>query len=224
MRRILVVIALSLLLPACVTLKSITLEPTYIGNGYMTASYVGTWCQVGGGLSELGTMSPFNPGPGQALVGFSDFYQRGSDPFPCVEREDQYYRSSVVFDLSNFDHAIATLTYDVTTPGTFTVVSSIPTCTATVLGMATSNDNWSYDNPVDLTAGFDCPAHQNVDVTSQVQMWITSHHSNFGFLFAGPKITFPDPLPDDNITQVSFYSNVRLLLLYNPAMNPRAPQ
>jgi len=49
-------------------------------------------------------------------------------------------------------------------------------------------------------------------------------HANFGFILAGPILDFPSSLPKDNNGNVTWYNDLQLQVIYNPAQNPRAPQ
>ena len=99
---------------------------------------------------------------------------------------------------------------------------------ATTLGMSTGAPNgsyWDFDNPVSMpscTSAMFTPC--SVDVTSQAKAWVAPTHPNFGFIIAGPILDFPDSLPQDNAVNISFYGRFQLQVLYNPALNPRAPQ
>ncbi|HTP27287.1 MAG TPA: hypothetical protein VMK12_16750, partial [Anaeromyxobacteraceae bacterium] len=64
----------------------------------------------------------------------------------------------------------------------------------------------------------------DIGVSSQVRAWLGGR-SNFGFIIGGPRPTATSSsYPQDNDAQMSWYGNFRLRVLYNPAMNPRAPQ
>jgi hypothetical protein len=227
MKRALPAIGLLLSLTACppgTRLNTVTLSPTQVIPSYRQESYVGTWCGFSG-LNQPGTAPAFTAPPGQSTSGFSDAYQRGSGPFPCVVRADQFFRGGPVFDLSMFDaDVLATLTFAVVTSvsadGDVTGQNP-PVCNATTLGMGTGTDFYNFDNPVGMPP---CGQPQSVDVTNQARAWVSHSHANFGFILAGPKIDFPNPLPDDNVADVSWYGRFQLVVEYNPVLNPRAPQ
>jgi hypothetical protein len=63
-----------------------------------------------------------------------------------------------------------------------------------------------------------------VDVMSQAKIWVAFTPSNFGFIITGPILDFPDSLPHDNNNEMTLYSTFTLQVLYNPALNPHAPQ
>src|SRR6185295_3062855 len=46
--------------------------------------------------------SPFSAGSGQILVGFDDFFEPGTDPFPCNDIRVANFRGGAKFDLSSF--------------------------------------------------------------------------------------------------------------------------
>ena len=82
-----------------------------------------------------------------------------------------------------------------------------------------------YDN--DVTVGSCGPLispNCSIDVSHQVNQWLKQQHFNWGFIIAGPKLSTDDPLPKDNNAQLTWYKNFKLVILYNPALNPRAPQ
>ena len=100
-----------------------------------------------------------------------------------------------------------------------------PACYATTLGEGSGDWNGGFgampfDNPHTLA----CGQTNDVGVSSQVRDWISNGHPNFGLIIAGPKLDFPNDLPEDNTANVSWYGNFQLVVLYNPAQNPRAPQ
>jgi hypothetical protein len=57
-----------------------------------------------------------------------------------------------------------------------------------------------------------------------VNLWTSQQQYNYGFILAGPKFSTDNNLPKDNNAQLSWYGGFRLVILYNPALNPRAPQ
>jgi hypothetical protein len=176
-------------------------------------------------VDQPGTAPFFQFAGGLVVVGFADSYQRGSGPFPCVTREDQYYRGGPMFDLSEFDtDVLATLTFNVkasVSANGEATVQDPPACNATVLGMGTGTDFYNFDNAVTLPP---CGPSQSINVTSQARSWINHSHANFGFILAGPKIDFPNPLPDDNDSSATWHDSFQLVVQYNPALNHHAPQ
>jgi hypothetical protein len=49
------------------------------------------------GLSTTGAHHEFTPGKGEALVGYVNFYDPGTEPAPCWEKIDHAYRAQVRF-------------------------------------------------------------------------------------------------------------------------------
>ncbi|MFD0740225.1 hypothetical protein ACFQZQ_13150 [Lysobacter koreensis] len=172
--------------------------------------------------------SSFAPAANEMLVGFDNFFRKGTPPLPCHDIRVAVFRGGVVFDLSQFDSvASARLRFDVarsvSRSGGETVSSSPPKSHATTLGMATQpfSSAMNFDNEATL------PSAPNLDlmVSSQVRSWVDKERPNFGFVVAGPT-GLPDKsnLPRNNDAQVTFYRNFRLEVMYNPERNPRAPQ
>jgi hypothetical protein len=236
------IIAILLVLPlgGCpstpVTLKTVTLAPSNINSSWSYSYSSNIWCNVpGGGLFQNG-LGPESVGPGEAYSGFEDIYNKGADPFPCIEQQQTLYRGQFAFDLSRFDFiVVATLN--------FNVASSIaedggvnnqipPVSNATTLGMsigARDDGNgpyyWDFDNPVSLpSCGILISPNCSLDVSTQARAWAAKTHANFGFVIAGPILDIPSSLPQDNNGNVSWYNAFQLVVLYNPALNPRAPQ
>jgi hypothetical protein len=223
-----------LILAGCGTVNSITLNPsptalnpsaiTWNGDQRDTEGF---WCSI----ITYGLGPSFSAGDGQTLSGFEDFFDPGSGPFPCVVHSDDIYRGVVAFDLSQFNTIVSadlkfTVDASVTGAPPNFVGQNPAACNATTLGMASASDLRSFDNPVSLPP---CGPSLDVGVSDQVRQWIapppaTPLHPNFGFVIAGPKLSLPDNLPDDNNTNVTWYGNFQLTVLYDPMQNPRAPQ
>ena len=194
------------------------------------------WCNVpGGGLFTNG-LGPEQIGAGELWSGFEDIYNKGADPFPCIEQEQLLYRGQVAFDLSQFDSIVdATLNFNVDSSiaedGGVTNQQP-PVSNATTLGMSTGTKDegqgpyfWDFDNPVSLpSCGILIAPNCTLDVSTQARAWASKSHINDGFIIAGPVLDFPGSLPQDNNGNVSWYSGFQLVVLYNPALNPRAPQ
>jgi len=175
---------------------------------------------------------PLSAGQGEVLVGFDDFFNPGTDPFPCKNLRDDVFRGAVLFDVSQFDSiATADLLFNVDgtvdRQGGQNLGQSPIQSAATTLGVATEafSSFMRDDNEVPLP-----PTGPSIDVnvSSQVRDWIGNVHPNFGFVLGGPRPAIPQPPPsnvaEDNDAQASFYSGFKLHILYNPAQNPRAPQ
>ena len=173
--------------------------------------------------------------PGQIAVGWEDTFVPGAQPFPCNYQQQMLYRGHVQFDLRRFDSiADATLTYAAFQSENHTAgpPENPPQGYATVLGMATGQADygngpmwWPYDNDVALPP---CRGNSftpcSVDVSYQSNQWTQQNHFNYGFIMAGPKLDYDSGLPQDNNAQLTWYGNFQLTVLYNPALNPRAPQ
>jgi hypothetical protein len=180
------------------------------------------WCDP----PVVGVTPGFTNGPDDIPVGYRDFFDPGSGAFACWDKIEYLLRGRAVFDLSAFDAiSAATLQFDVTRSVIVNseVTNQIPpACNATVLGMATENRSFKFDNasPLPTCAS---PTY-TFGVLSKVQSWIDHTHPNFGFVLAGPRLEFPSDLPEDNEARVSWYGHFHLVVTYVPALNPRAPQ
>jgi hypothetical protein len=226
------VIALTGCPPTPVTLKTVVLSPTDVSYGYQ---YNHSWsweCDVPQGLPTYGT----GPGPvssGETLVGWYDYFIPGAQPLPCNNAYQYITRGHVQFDLSQFDAiADATLAFSVDSSESQTLgpMDQPPQSYATVLGMSTGQaqgDNgpywWPYDNDVAL-GGCGALLGCSIDVSNQANQWTHQQHFNYGFILAGPKLSLDNSVPQDNNAQQTWYGNFKLTVLYNPALNPRAPQ
>jgi hypothetical protein len=237
-------VAMTPLLAACppVTLKQITLNP--VGTDGINWGYQSDFAQNGacdfplpGQGTFLNGLGPATVPNGQFDVGYEDIFNNGAPPIPCQQEERTVYRGHVQFDLSNFPViAGATLTMGIV--GTESQTGSGPNSgpgqmsAATVLGMSTGEIDgdggpyfWPYDNDVTFLPCSvsliqpDC----SQDVSMQARMWATGAHQNFGFIVAGP-IFDPSNPPQDNNASLTWYTNTKLVVLYNPALNPNAPQ
>jgi hypothetical protein len=236
MKRALLVIPFLTLLCGCppkpVTLKTITLYPSQ-----QTWSYE-YWHQSGPCVGTFGT-GPWPIGAGEVASGFSDDFQ-SLGPFGCDDADQQLYRGRVAFDLHQFNQIVdATLNFNVNSsfsasvaPDGGIVQDNPAQGYATTLGMSTGTKDEGngpyysdFDNAVSMpscTSAMFIPC--SVDVTSQAKMWVAVPPLNLGFIIAGPILDFPDSLPHDNDTEMTLYSTFTLQVLYNPALNPLAPQ
>ena len=87
--------------------------------------------------------------------------------------------------------------------------------------------DWSdLSLPFDTDVALSGQGPFKISVSSQVDAWASNAHGNFGFIFAGPRLTFPSAsdLPSDNDADMSWYGRFNLVVVYNPALNPRAPK
>lgn len=237
-----ILISVCLLFGGCpnpVVLKTLTLQPDSITSGYQTDYYESWECSVpltgGGWLNGLG---PETSNPGEAPSGFTDIFNQGAQPFPCNEQEQILYRGHVHFDLSAFDDPVSA-TLNITDARFISngQNQAPPQCVATVLGMSTGTRDdghgpyyWDYDNEASMPPPGPPSACESIiqplfsiGVSSQVRQWTTQNHFNWGFIIAGPNLG-PASIPSDNNESVTFYSGMTLTVLYNPSLNPRAPQ
>ena len=206
-----------------VSLKTIELDPTDIQN-----QAPGSKGSQGVCFSEADPpLSSFTAGPGQALVGFDNFYKHGTQPFPCDDFRAQVFRAVVLFDVKKFDSITsADLLFDtqnsIVRSNGETTGSSPPKSFANLLGMVTSqSDSIQFDNDVPLPAG---PSFA-IGVSSQVRDWVDNSHTNLGFSLTGPTVLVDhNNIPENNDAKVSWYGNFRLRIVYNPKQNPDAPQ
>lgn len=229
-RRLLLLVAIAALtlpLAACpprpVQLKTLVIGPATFATGM--AGFQGStgYCLSAGRPPP----SPFRAGPGQVMVGFDDFFKAGSDPFPCDDIRAVVFRAGVMFDLSQFDSTVAaTLTFGTAASvsrGAGGTSTSPVRSVATTLGVGTQafTNLMPDDNQATLPPG---PAVKIV-VSGQVRDWVDKSRPNFGFVVSGPRgpVSKSSP-PKDNDAQLSWYQTFRLEIVYNPALNPRAPQ
>jgi hypothetical protein len=225
-------IALAALVSICgcdgcppVTIKTIDLSPSSAATGVSGVAGSIGYCLSPGNPPP----TSFSPGPGQVMVGFDDYFKHGTDPFPCNDVRAVVFRVGVIFDLSQFDSvASADLLFDtvasVSRSNGETVGQNPAESFATTLGLGTGpfTSAMPDNNEVSLT-----PTSGSVDigVSSQVRDWVNKVSPNFGFVLWGPKGPVdPSNPPEDNDAQVSWYANLKLRVVYNPAQNPRAPQ
>jgi len=207
-----------------VTLKHWDLKPIYQPTG--TSGLTGSK----GACLSVGEIPPssFSPGAGQVMVGFDNFFRAGSDPFPCDDIRASVFRGGILFDLAAFDVlATATLSFEAarsisrTNAGT---VGSIPGISvATTLGIATQpfTTTMPETDTTSMTAG----PNVKVTVSGPVGDWATKAVPNFGFVLGGPTglVDGSNP-PKNNNASLSWYQKFNLHVVYNPALNPRAPQ
>lgn len=162
------------------------------------------------------------------MVGFDDFFNPGTDPFPCSDIRDAIFRGGVAFDVSQFDSVVsADFLFDtansVNRSGGETTGQIPPKSVATTLGVGTQA--FSPAMPDDNEASLPSGPNIDVGVSGQVRDWVSKARPNFGFVIWGPRGPVdPNNPPEDNDAQVSFYTNFKLRIVYNPAQNPRAPQ
>jgi hypothetical protein len=222
------IVAVSLMTSGCppVTLKTIVLPPSNMAVG-VSGTQGTTGCFYCPGQNIPPTS--FSAGQNQAMVGFDDYYQPGSGLCPCNDVRAVVFRSGVMFDLSKFDSIVsADLLFDtvnsVSRSNGETTGQSPPASYATTLGVGTQAFSAAMPDDNEVSIG-QTSGSVDLGVSSQVRDWISGAHPNFGFVLWGPTSP-PDQnsFPTDNNAQVSWYSNIRLQVVYNPAHNSRVPQ
>lgn len=203
-----------------VDLSTIELRPVSLRTGNFGKTGSKGWCLSRGNPPP----SPFSDGPNRILVGYDNFFKKGTNPFPCDDIRVQIFRGGVLFDLAQFDViGTAELLFDVVASVARPEGAATPPASfATTLGIATQafTEHMLFDEEVMLPGGG--PSFV-VGVSSQVRDWITNARPNFGFVIAGPLMDL-STIPNNNDARLSWYGNFRLRVLYNPALNPRAPQ
>lgn len=206
-----------------VTLKTIDLTPSFATGTSGISGSVG-FCLSAGHPPP----SSFSVGSAQVMVGFDDFFKAGAPPFPCDDVRAAVFRAGVIFDVSSFDSIVsANLLFDtqasVTRTGGIFLPEAPAISHATTIGVGTQafTSKMPDTNEASLPGG----PSVNVGLSQQVRDWITKTVPNFGFVISGPRGPVdPQNPPKDNNAQVSWYTNLRLRVVYNPAQNPRAPQ
>ena len=218
-----------LVLSGCTPTKTLILQPTQLGSVWVTNITTGFWCNFSIQSNGLGPPD-FSAGPGQVMIGLADWYDGGSGPFPCVQNSDSNALGGILFDLSQFDvvgsSSIGFSVLDSLASNGEVTNQNPPASYANTLGMGTADpSNWvsaglPFNNQVSIGAG---PSFF-IGVLDQVQAWVNHSQANDGFVLAGPRIGFPGSPPNDNVTNLSWYGNFQLTVVYDPTRNPRAPQ
>lgn len=206
--------------PPAITVKTLDLTPTR--RGQAGPGVIGTQGICIG--ADAPPPTSFSPGSGQIMVGFDNFFDEGSF---CDRIRAQVFRGVIDFDISQFDSIItANLLFDTQRSierANETVGQNPPKSFATTLGLATPplTGKLFFDTDAPLSGG---PSF-DVGVTGQVKSWVDKSHPNSGFVLAGPTdLVDPGNPPENNEAKVSWYGNFKLRIVYNPALNPRAPQ
>ena len=209
-----------------VTLKTLELRPANMATGISGVAGSFGYCTSAG---EVPPAPPFGTGAGEVKVGFDDFFRYGTDPFPCHDIRNSIFRGGVRFDLSQFDAVVsADLLFDaarsMVRTGGGPISNEAPAVShATTLSVATQafTSQMLADNDAFLPLG---PAI-NIGVSSQVHDWVSKSRPNFGFVIGGPRgPVSSSSMFRDSDAMVTIYGNFRLRVIYNPALNPRAPQ
>lgn len=211
-----------------VTLKTVELTPSDFGTALSGFAGSQGWCLSSGNVPP----SPFSAGGSQVMVGFDNFFRPGSNPFPCHDIRAALFRGLVVFDLGQFDSAVAAeLLFDaersVSRDGGGENLGSTPAKSfATELGVALLPRPQALPHlPADNEASLPTTHNILINVSGQVNEWLKQARPNHGFVLLGP--TGPvdvGNMPRNNDAKLTWYGNFKLRVIYNPALNPRAPQ
>lgn len=151
------------------------------------------------GVGVFGTKPP-DLASGQALVGFSNSYDPGTQPLPCEESLSEVYRGVVRFDLSsvrkikgvvvesaNFNYRVVSSVFCSSAGGR--CVTDRRNCVSEVLA-ATVDVRGRGSVPGDVPAGDSYRFGSGGDVSSLVRDWVTGARPNFGFVLKGPDETY----------------------------------
>jgi hypothetical protein len=151
---------------------------------------------------------------GEIVEGYHHYYDPGTDPFPCEEVDDIYYRGAVTFDLgaikqyaraNAFKHATLSFQID-QTDATYDVTY----CLAHLQGNALSWNGIDLGKDSPLESGFALNGdHVEADVLSTVMWSLLSDGSDLNFLLIGSQEGFPN----DNDRCSTTYRNFTLTLM-----------
>lgn len=165
----------------------------------------------------------FSPSGSQILVGFEDFWDPGTDPFPCWEKIDHAYRTAIKFDMGPLaGKKIWSATLSFTNQQTVATMFGPPATCLTEM-MYGTGDWSSAKDLIDGESYLDFPIGTGVnvnnskvhisnsnsykiDVSDAVRAWVTGSRPNFGFVFRGPRENYAK----DNDKCGSFFGNVTL--------------
>jgi hypothetical protein len=166
----------------------------------------------------------------QAMVGYENYHDPGTNPFPCPVFRATVIRGTAQFDLAAYDSVLsAILLFDnlhsVDDTGGGPVIGQSPGQSyATRIGMADdASHRWTFTDEVSL--GWKTRPVE-VNVTPHVGKWL-SGTPNLGFVLANDLDVPPNDvhrLPTNNDAQITWYGNFRLRLFYNIPDNPRTSQ
>ena len=180
---------------------------------YSTATY----CFYTRGLGPS-----FSASGQQLLVGFEDFWDSGTEPFPCYEKIDHAYRTAMKWDLGALSgKKIWKATLSFTNQKTVASVTAPATCLSEILygtsDWTSATDLMSGDSYRDLPTGTGVNVNNasvkitnstsyELDVTDVVRAWLDGSRPNWGFVFRGAR----EDYAKDNDQCGSFYGNVTL--------------
>lgn len=217
---------LIMLLSGCApgTLKTVELKPLLVTTGTSVVSGSFGFCDKEG----VTPVSTFSSAPPTVMVGYDDFFKGGKVPFACDDVRVSTFKGGVKFDVSQFDSITnAELLLDtirsVSRDDGRLIATEVPISYANKLCMSTE----IYASPMLCDNHTRLPVGETIKVrvSEQVGDWVTMSRNNFGFVLKGPRPEFSIQTPPrDNNAKVSWYSNFRLRVTYQPALNSRAPQ
>jgi hypothetical protein len=178
-------------------------------------SLSGVYCVPEGPAVSNGAPYDYNAlkAAGEIVEGYRDWYKPGTDPFPCEEVDDIYYRGAVNFDLGairqfakahNFQHATLSFQIDQTNAS-----YDVTYCLAHLEGNALAWNGIDLGKDSPLESGFALNGdHIEADVASTVVWAVLSDSDDLNFLFVGSQEGFPK----DNDRCSTTYRNFTLTL------------
>lgn len=209
---------------APVTLKTVDLQPLIATTGTTVNSGSFGFCSGEGKTPSTTFSAPAET----VMVGYDDFFRAGKPPFACDDVRVSVFRGGVKFDVSQFD-AIASAEFWLDTTKSISrsdgklMETSTPISYANRLCMGT--EIFSSKMLCDYSMLLPVGETISVVVSDQVRDWISMRRNNFGFVLTGPRSEFSAQTPPrDNDAKISWYSNFRLRITYEPALNFRMAQ
>lgn len=180
------------------------------------------------GLSVRGIAGSLSPPPGAVDVGYENYWDPGSDPFPCWEGEDTFWRAGMQFDqgvLKSYvqAHGLVTATLRFRMTGSqFSCLARLDQATQDMTdwvpdaGGVIPSDGAGMNIPVGMLANIDqwpfkesADGHFEIDVTNMVRPWVTYADSvGYGFVL----VSGDESLPRNNVSCTSVYTDFQLEL------------
>jgi len=180
------------------------------------------------GLSVRGFAGSLNPPPGAVNVGYENYWDPGSDPFPCWEGEDTFWRAGLQFDqdvLKSYvqAHGLVTATLRFRMTGSqFSCLARLDQATQDMTGWVPDaggvipSDGAGMNIPVGPLASINqwpfkesVDGHFEIDVTSMVRPWVAYADSvGYGFVL----VSGDESLPRNNVSCTSVYTDFQLAL------------
>lgn len=216
----LLAVVLPLLLAACtpgapLSRTTVTLIPSDVVNHYFRDRYR----YNGGGCPFSGPDMPISPPAGRMAVGADNSFDGGTDPFPCITKEDYGYRGGVRFNVSGIQRLDRKVIEKAVL--SWTIESSIVRdADGNASGVASGRD---VTNCVDellessrsiQTEGAFLPGRPyrsgQGDVTGLVTSWIVNGDPNFGFVLIG----VDESNSRNSAACVSIVKNLKLTITY----------